>query len=248
MPPGVSGRRKNNNKTEKEKSTMATKKKTTAAQVVEVEEKVNIKPINFRTYTFTIEGTAPYVQNRFWNKGPLAEHMAHEGQKTTKKKAPRVYEKEYLAAMHLGYKGEPGIPAAAFRAAMISACRLVGFKMTLAKLSVFVEADDFCQFDNVPLVNIISDVPLMSMDAVRVSNGQPDVRARPMWREWKAKVKVKYDGDLFSFSDIVNLLDRCGQQVGIGEGRPDSKQSTGMGWGTFRVSEADKGMPLTKKA
>ena len=35
--------------------------------------------------------------------------------------------------------------------------------------------------------------------------------------------------------DVTNLLMRVGQQVGIGEGRPDSKNSAGMGWGTFNV-------------
>jgi len=31
------------------------------------------------------------------------------------------------------------------------------------------------------------------------------------------------------------LLARVGMQVGIGEGRPDSKNSAGMGWGLFEV-------------
>jgi hypothetical protein len=32
-------------------------------------------------------------------------------------------------------------------------------------------------------------------------------------------------------------MHRVGAQVGIGEGRPDSKNSTGMGWGTFEIKE-----------
>jgi hypothetical protein len=35
----------------------------------------------------------------------------------------------------------------------------------------------------------------------------------------------------------VNLLDRAGQQVGIGAGRPFSKKSVGQGWGTFSVDQ-----------
>ena len=57
-----------------------------------------------------------------------------------------------------------------------------------------------------------------------------------MWREWSAKVRIKFDADLFTTTDVANLLMRVGMQVGVCEGRPDSKNSVGMGWGTFEVS------------
>ena len=56
-----------------------------------------------------------------------------------------------------------------------------------------------------------------------------------MYPEWSAKLKIKFDSDMFSVHDVANLLSRMGAQVGIGEGRPDSKNSAGMGWGTFDV-------------
>jgi len=34
----------------------------------------------------------------------------------------------------------------------------------------------------------------------------------------------------------MNLLHRAGLQVGIMEGRPDSKDSCGCGWGTFKIA------------
>jgi Fur family ferric uptake transcriptional regulator len=39
----------------------------------------------------------------------------------------------------------------------------------------------------------------------------------------------------FSDEDIVNLLYRAGTQCGIGEGRPDSSSSNGLGWGLFEI-------------
>jgi hypothetical protein len=36
-------------------------------------------------------------------------------------------------------------------------------------------------------------------------------------------------------ADIANLIARVGLQVGIGEGRPDSKQSAGLGFGLFEI-------------
>jgi len=43
----------------------------------------------------------------------------------------------------------------------------------------------------------------------------------------------------FSGADIANLVLRAGIQVGIGEGRPFSKNSCGMGWGTFEITSQE---------
>jgi hypothetical protein len=153
-----------------------------------------------------------------------------------KKKEPRNPEEDFENAKHVSEEGWCGIPAAAFRAAMISACRLVGFQMTKAKLSIFVEADGLDRDSRQPLVQIISDdEPEMSEMCVRLESGVASVAIRPLWPRWGCLIRVKFDGDQFTYRDVINLLDRAGQQVGIGEGRPDSKKSTGLGWGTFEV-------------
>jgi hypothetical protein len=59
-----------------------------------------------------------------------------------------------------------------------------------------------------------------------------------MWEPgWEATVRIRFDADLFTITDVANLLRRAGLQVGVGEGRPDSKKSAGMGWGIFDISE-----------
>jgi hypothetical protein len=62
-----------------------------------------------------------------------------------------------------------------------------------------------------------------------------DIRIRPRFREWRCTVQVVFDNDQFSHTDIANLLARAGLQVGVGEGRPDSRNSAGMGWGIFTI-------------
>ena len=131
-----------------------------------------------------------------------------------------------------------GIPAPAFRNAMIDACRLVGFKMTYAKLSIFVRADGFDVDDGTPLVRIRKGEPEKHEAFVRLASGVTTVVHRPMWREWELQVRVRWDADQFSVTDVSNLLQRAGQQVGIGEGRYSSPQSNGLGWGVFGVAEA----------
>jgi hypothetical protein len=119
---------------------------------------------------------------------------------------------------------------------MISACKLVGIVMTRAKLSVFVAADGIDKNDGTPLVKIIGD-PRIHRATVRNETGVADIRWRPMWEKWSANVGVTWDEDQFSATDVMNLMHRAGVQVGIGEGRPDSPNSNGLGWGHFEVVE-----------
>lgn len=198
---------------------------------------VQITAPRLRTAEFSIRGTAPYVQARFGSKAMAimrGKMLAGSQAKKGKARDPRNFDDDYEQAKHVGLDGEPGIPASAFRNAMISACRLVGFKMTLAKLSIFVKADAFDRADGLPLVHISGTPEPMEM-ATRNATGIADIRVRPMWREWSADVRIVFDEDQFSLEDVTNLLHRVGVQVGIGEGRPDSKQTAGLGWGTFEL-------------
>lgn len=200
---------------------------------------VVIKPANIQQAEFSIEGTAPYVQARFSAKAMQAMMSKMAAGSTAGKsrgKAARDFDDDYRQAMHISTDGWHGIPAGAFRQAMISACRLVGFKMTLAKLSVFVHADGFDVIDGVPLIKLEGQPERVDM-AVRNQTGVADIRVRPMWRTWRATVRVRYDADQFTLQDVTNLMQRVGMQVGIGEGRPDSRESAGLGWGTFRLAE-----------
>lgn len=217
-------------------------KKNEQAAQPEAQQKVNvsIKAPDIRKLEFRIKGTAPYVQARFSGKAMQAmmSKMAAGQQARGKKvREARDFDEDYRNAMHVSTEGWNGIPAGAFRQAMISACRLVGFKMTLAKLSVFIEADGFDAVDGIPLVKFEGKPERIDM-AVRNQTGVADIRVRPMWREWSARVVVSYDNDQFSAQDVTNLMLRVGKQVGIGEGRPDSRESAGMGWGTFDLVNA----------
>lgn len=208
---------------------------------------VQINAPNLQTATFRIIGTAPLVQAKFSQKAKemmMANQAAGSTAKSKKVREAKDFDATCEGSVHYSRDGWVGIPAGAFRAAMISACRLVGFKMTLAKLSLFVEADGFDRDEGTPLVKLIAK-PYRRVDMhVRNATGVIDIRSRPMWDEWEADVRIKFDGDQFTLVDVSNLLSRVGAQVGLCEGRPDSKSSAGMGWGTFRLaneSESKKG-------
>ncbi len=208
-----------------------------AGEAVEV---VTISSPKMATVAITIIGTSPYVQNRF---GAKAMQMMRDTQcagsqgRKGKKREPKDFDALYEDAKHISSEGWIGMPAPGFRSAMVSACRIIGYKMTHAKLGVFIEADGIDKLDGTPLVKITKGQPRKVEHPVRNKSGI-DIRPRPMWEPgWEAVVRVRYDSDMFNASDVLNLMARVGCQVGLGEGRPDSPESSGQGWGLFRIQE-----------
>lgn len=202
---------------------------------------VIITPPNFQYALISIKGTAPLVINR---KSKRVEEEIRGQQeaggksKNTKRiRKPKDFERLFNDARFKAPEGWDGINASAFRNAMISACRVAGFVMTRAKLSLFIEPDGFDVIDGTPLVRIRSKKePEMSvMSVILPTTKKPDLASRPMWREWGCELKIKFDADQFGLEDVVNLMARVGGQVGICCGRPDSKDSNGIGFGTFEI-------------
>jgi len=198
---------------------------------------VAIAPPNFQTAVFRIVGTSPLVMNKFSHKA--REQMKTKQQaggqaKKGKAREAKDFDACFQGARHLSTEGWDGIPAATFRKAMIGACRLVDFKMTLARIGFFVEADGFDSDEGTGLVKLLADQPRKLELTVRNETGVADVRIRPQWMQWEAALRIRFDADLFSLEDITNLLARAGAQCGICEGRPSS-DSGGMGWGLFEI-------------
>ena len=208
------------------------------------QQAVTIKAPAFQTAVFKLVGTAPLVIHRFSAKTKaqmLAKMEAGKSASSKKNRDPKDIEATYNEARYISKEGWDGFNASSIRYACIDICRLVSFKMTLAKMSIFCIADGWDATEpQIPLVRIIGK-PVMQEDMARVETGQPYVTIRAAYHDWKANVKIKWDTDQFALADVTNLVMRVGVQCGIGEGRPFSKNSAGMGWGTFDVSEGEKG-------
>jgi hypothetical protein len=199
---------------------------------------VSISAPKFQTAVFEIVGVAPLVIHRFSAKTKNEMKQKMEAGKTAssrKNREAKNTDDTYQESRYISPEGWDGFNASAIRCAMISACRLVNFKMTLAKLSVFVMQDGWDAAEpQIPLIRIYGEAHKQE-DMGRTSTGQPYVTVRAVFHDWSAKVRIRWDADQFTIDDIYNLLYRVGMQVGICEGRPDSPNSVGMGWGLFEV-------------
>lgn len=204
-----------------------------------IDRTVQISPPKLETATFAIIGTAPLVIHRFSQKaknGMLDTMKAGSLAKKGKKREPLDVDAAFQQARYISTEGWDGFNVSAIRAGLIGVCRLVNFKMTLAKLSLFVECDGRDALEpEYGLIRIYGE-PRKTEMVARVETGTAYVTIRPCYDDWRAIIRIRYDAEQFTLEDVTNLLARLGEQSGIGEGRPNSKNSAGMGWGTFRIA------------
>lgn len=201
-------------------------------------QQVTIAAPNFGQANFVLVGTSPLVINHFGKRkqGEVLDAMTNPKRSRSKssRKAKDI-EAEFKDAAYVSTEGWYGINAACIRNACISACRVAGYQMTKAKLSVFVEAQGLDRHDGTPLLRIYGPKPKQFVANVRNRTGVIDIRVRPMWVKWEIRPTIEFDADQFKVQDVANLLHRAGKQVGIGEGRHDSRESAGIGFGCFTL-------------
>ena len=213
-------------------------------------EEFLLDPPKIRTLDIGIKGTSQYVGNKF---GPIAMEALKkkmeegQGQKKSNKNLPgKDFKKDYEDHMRTDENGIPGIPIAAFRNGMIDACRSVPFKMTVARQCIFLESDGYDPDDGMPIVHFSKGKPESFISFVKI--GQTvNLTARPRWRPgWEMRLRIRFDENLLKAKDIMILLRAMGKNIGVGAGRPFSKTSAGLGWGTF-VIDLEKPIYLDAK-
>jgi hypothetical protein len=214
-------------------------KGTETVEAPATQKTLTIKAPNYQVAEFELVGTAPYVQHAFSSsqrktmRAKQEEGTAQAGKR--RDKPPKNFERLYREAQYRERKeGWFGQPVTGYRNAMIEACRMVGFAMTRAKCSLFVVADGWAE-EGAPLVKL-EGTPERTEIVVRNETGVADIRVRPMWREWRVRLRVRFNADQFTELDVANLLLHAGISIGIGEGRPFSPNSAGLGWGTWTLA------------
>lgn len=215
-------------------------------RIADIPQKENlvIAPLKQAVILIPIVGETPLKVLRFSKKNQdkiIESQTAGDQAKTRKKRDPKDFHQNYLEAMYQCSEmidGEsvtwPGLNASGVRNGCIECCRVAGYQMTKAKMSIFCVADGSDDTDATQLVRI-DGTPEMVIDHVRNASGVIDLRARAMFRKWKMALKIRFDEGQFAPQDCVNLVIRLGQQNGLGEGRPNGTNGSGTGNGLFTV-------------
>jgi len=212
----------------------ATNSKATAKNRIS-EIRIEIPEIEIKEMTITVRGTSELITHQFGEKA-RKKIKSKQAQEPTKARAKRDPKAEYLASCYVmpsskykaGHKKcKYGVPASAFKNAMVAACRVTGAQMTVTKIAFHVSADES------NLVNLSFKKMEMREDVVRLAGpSRPaDLRYRPEFSGWSCKLRIRYNSRAITAAQLVNLLNNAGFGVGIGEWRPERNGS----FGTFEV-------------
>lgn len=127
-----------------------------------------------------------------------------------------------------------GINGMAFKTALITAAHKdIGIEKTLVRKAVFLRT-----LDPGKVLPMEACDPVVREDMVRVGAGSADLRYRPQFDTWAVDIELEVDADLLKIEDILNLVNRAGFGVGIGEWRPEKN-------GEFGRFEIDPTVPIT---
>jgi len=171
-----------------------------------------------------IQGTATLIQNNFCQKTieeMLRKHMGIAVQKQTK--IPRECIEN---AIIKNINGVVCIPPVAIKQAMISASsQIKGMMKTRLKTQIYVIGQ------SVP-IKFSRMEPRMDMVKTSGMTRVPDVRFRPEFHDWSARILIEYS-EMLKAETVIDLLARAGD-IGVGEWRPEKNGTHG----TFRVIRA----------
>lgn len=189
---------------------------------------IEIKPISYQKLSFGIAGISSLVMHQ-WDDKAKRVLRERQGGRKTKDREKRDPQAEADAATYKCKDGTPGIPAIAFKSSLISAAHKdLGIEKTLVRKAVFTGLADPQQV--LPIT--FSRVEVRE-DLVRVGAGQPDLRYRPYFFDWKCSLVLQFEPSMIRVEDLATLIERAGLTVGIGEWRPEK----GGEYGRFKIDE-----------
>lgn len=191
-------------------------------------EPIVLTRLNDTEIEIEIVGQTPVIPHKWSEKSKrmMPGHPERESVKATKEK--REAEAEADACLYL-LDNKPALPATAFKAAMVDACRYFEKpSMVEAKQMLYVVGQG-------PDVLVpIKGTKILREDTPRNANGNADLRYRWMFAEWTAKVRVRFCEQIITRESIVALLDAAGRG-GVGDWRPSAPKSKTGTFGTWRV-------------
>lgn len=196
-----------------------------------VEKSINVS-LNVRQIKIRVQGVAPLIVSRFDEKskqqieesGKAEKGLKQGGKKKNISDPKEQYEKSiYYFADGKTY----GLPAVAFKAAMVTAAyRTYGRPMTTTRSAFHVIADD-------PATGLVKleGAPQMREDMVRVGGIQKvaSPRYRACFPVWAATITIQFLADVISEEEVVGLLNAAGFTCGVGEWRPERCNSGSFG-------------------
>ena len=186
---------------------------------VEEQLVIALKPLNIQRLKIRLVGDSSLICNRWSEKAKkmILDKQMKKAKSAKEAKNPKEQYRESLYKLPQGK--DYGFPAIGFKNAAVSACSHIdGITKVLSRGAFHVIGE---------LVKI-EGTPRMREDMVKIGMGIADIRYRGEFAKWACTIEIRYNANVLSAEQIVNLFNTAGFAIGIGEWRPERDGSYGM--------------------
>jgi len=183
---------------------------------------ITIPPMNIQSLEVVLIGDSPLVVHA-WSDKAKKMMLDKQMKKAMPKKEAKSPEQDFIDSLYWYspkpasptledvQKGQFGFPAIAFKAVAVDACSHVdGMTKVAARGAFHIDGD---------LVRV-EGAPTPREDMVRLAMGVADIRYRAEFRAWRVRLPIRYNANVISAEQIVNLFETAGFAIGVGEHRP----------------------------
>lgn len=195
---------------------------------------IELPPLAIQLMEVTVIGDSPLIVHA-WSEKAKREMLDKQMKKAKGAKEAKDPKADFDASLYRLADGGHGFPSIGFKAAAVTAgTSVAGLTKIAARQAFHILGEDVDvkgAFDGTSARNnLVRIVGKLSMreDMVRVGMGTADLRYRGEFADWHARLLVRYNANVLSESQILNLINVAGFAVGVGEWRPERDGMSGM--------------------
>lgn len=195
---------------------------------------IELPRLNIQLMEVTVIGDSPLIVHA-WSQKSKTEMLDKQLKRAKGAKPAKDPVADFEASLYRLGDGY-GFPSVGFKVAAVTACTSVaGITKVAARQAFHILGENIDvegAFEGTKarhnLVRIEGSEPQMREDMVKIAMSTADIRYRGEFPDWYAKLLVRYNANVLSESQILNILNTAGFGVGVGEWRPEKDGAYGM--------------------
>lgn len=192
---------------------------------------IELPPLNIQTMDIVVVGDTPLICHA-WSSKAKKEMLDKQMKKAKAGRAAKDPEQDFVESLYPLPDGGYGFPVVAFKNAAVTACTSVSGITKVAARQAFRVGSSL---NGSELVKIEGCDPEPREDMVKVGMGTADIRYRGQFVSWWTSIRVRFNANVLSAEQIVNLFNTAGFGVGVGEWRMERDGQ----FGCFHVATTD---------
>jgi hypothetical protein len=177
------------------------------------EAQIKLTRLDKRVLEVPIRGLSPLIPHKWSEKSLKMMRDKQSGAKARPKKEPKDPVAEAEGATYYLEDGRVGMPATAFKAAIVGAARYFdGITLVQTREAFFVVGEVVGDgVEQLVAIEYPDGGRVLREDTPRVTGGNPDLRYRYAYWPWGAILPVRYNPVLIDTESVIALVDAAGQ-------------------------------------